>query len=69
VFINDEGELFSVIIATESAEIIDNITVTNDGVIATIEGKKYSSHPDDEVVMINQEGEPTFLLYPTRIIQ
>ena len=62
---NNEGELFSIIIATETTYLADEIIESNGRIEATILGKRYISHLVDEVVMLDSEGNPTYLIYPT----
>ena len=54
------------IIAIETLEHIDSILTTEERIEAVIDGKKYLSHPDDNAVMLDHKGEPTFLLYPAK---
>jgi len=66
LFINKEGELFSIIIAIGTDDQINLVRETVEGVEAIIDGKKHTSHCQDEIVMLNDEGNPTYLFYPLR---
>ena len=63
VFINSEGELFSVIIAVDSDDQIEQVKEANEGVEVTIKGHRYTSHPSDEVVLVNHLRIPIYLFY------
>ena len=63
IFINSEGELFSIIIATDCNDLVEQVTEANEGVEVTIKGQRYTSHLLDEVVLVNHLRTPTYLLY------
>ena len=65
IFINAEGELFSVIIAVEIDERIQQIKEreADRGVEVLINGYWYIPHRADEVVLLNHLGIPTYLFY------
>jgi len=62
---NNEGEIFSIIIATATTYQADEIRDSRGRTEAIIRGKRYVSHIEDEVVMLDVEGKPTYLLYPS----
>jgi hypothetical protein len=65
LFINEDGELFSVIIAVEDRETITTLVrETEEGIEMVIGETSYTSHPHDQVVMVDREGRSLYLFYP-----
>jgi hypothetical protein len=63
VFINSEGELFSIIIAVDCNDHIEQVREANEGIEVKIKGHSYTSHLYDEVVLVNRLRTPTYLFY------
>jgi hypothetical protein len=63
IFVNSEGELFSIIIAVDCFENIDRVKDANEGVEVMIEGQHYTSHLLDEVVLLDRTRTPAYLFY------
>jgi hypothetical protein len=51
----------------ESTDKIDSIQVVGGKIEAIIEGSKYTSHPSDEVVMVDEKGVPIYLMYQSNL--
>jgi hypothetical protein len=63
IFINSEGELFSIIIAGECNNRVEQIREVDGQIEVEIDGHRYTSHRGDEVVLLNRLGTPAYLFY------
>ena len=63
LFINSDGELFCIIIAVECNDQVNSIREANEGVEVIINERRYTSHPSDEVVLLNNRRQPIYLFY------